>query len=423
MKKTILLKFACLFLSILFYIVAGSQQNFQSGYIVDLKADTIIGQINYRNWENNPRRIEFRKGTTLESVFYNPTDIKAFGVADEKYLSEIVTVDKSPYKINELDNSGEFKLVKDTVFLEILSEGSKPVYYLKDREGKVNFLIRGDNGVEPLYYKEYLDNTNGITVQMKNENYKTRLKLYWQECPALGRKIEMMSYTLNDMQKLIKEYYICNGVAPAFQKKKEKNKSEFGVFAGVSLTKLSFGSSAQSIYEIVDTDFPQSTSFTGGIFFNIYLSRNLNKLSLNNELIYSNYKTDGVYEVHPNANTSRVVTTNFAFSYLKISTLFRYKYPLKDAAIYLTGGMGNGLVVSETNHQKEVSKFYTTETVKEGLALNSTRKYEQSYIIGLGTKYRNYSLEARFENGNGMSDYSNLRSTAKRIFFIIGYSF
>jgi len=423
MRKTNLLKITCLLLIVLFQKNAECQQNFKDGYVVNLNNDTVKGQINYRNWDKNPTRVEFRKDAAAKAVYYKPIEINAFNVAEENYISAIVSVEKSPYKTNELSNSADFEFVKDTVFLEVLATGNKPIYYLKDNDGKINFFIRGDNGIEILLYKEYINETDGIRTINTNEGYKERLRIYLNECPGVEKKIQRMSYTLNSMQDLLIGYYVCKGVGPDFQKKKEKNKSELGIFAGLSLTKLRFNSPATAIHEVAYTSFPQSTAFAGGVFYNVYLARNLNKFSINNELIYSSYKTDGIYENYSTPVTTKKTTITFDFSYIKLNTLFRYTYPVNMAYIYINGGISNGWAVREKNLQKEVTLYNNTETVKEGPALNDVRKYEQSYIIGLGTKYKNYSFEARFESGNGMSEYSNLNSAVKRYFFLLGYRF
>lgn len=63
------------------------------------------------------------------------------------------------------------------------------------------------------------------------------------------------------------------------------------------------------------------------------------------------------------------------------------------------------------------------ETITEGVAMDETRTYEQSFILGTGTRYNKFSFEFRYENGNGMSAYSNLGSSAKRLYFLLGYRF
>ncbi|MCW3117648.1 MAG: hypothetical protein JWM28_1730 [Chitinophagaceae bacterium] len=423
MNKIFLLKIICLVSITLFQKNARSQQNFQNAYVVNINQDTIRGEIDYRYWEKTPRRIEFKKENSENKIFYKPDEITAFHVANQNYVSAIVSLEKSSQRINELDNSPDFIFSKDTVFLEALVTGNKPLYYLKDFNEKESFFIKGESGYELLRYKEYLKTVDGISMLVKNEGYKNSLKVYLQECAGLYRKIERMSYTLKNMQNLFRDYYTCQGVNPGYQKEIGKNKSEFGVLAGLAVTKLTFSSSASSVNEIANTNFPQSTAFAAGLFYNIYLHRDLKKLSINAELIYSSYKTDGVYEAHPNDNYSNKTTTSFAFSYIKFNGLVRYTFPVSAAFIYINAGMSNGLIISEKNEQKQITTVYTTETIKNGPALRDTRNYEQGYIIGLGTKYNHYSLEARFEKGNGMSSYSNLKSPTKRFYFLLGYRF
>ncbi|NTV83749.1 MAG: hypothetical protein HGA23_05540, partial [Bacteroidales bacterium] len=43
--------------------------------------------------------------------------------------------------------------------------------------------------------------------------------------------------------------------------------------------------------------------------------------------------------------------------------------------------------VTEKNYKKTEKKFFSTENVEEGKALDDTRKYEFGFISGMGTKF------------------------------------
>mgnify|MGYP000991827586 CR=1 FL=1 len=213
MKMTNLLKIVFLFLIVFFHTKANGQHNFKEGYIIDLKSDTIKGEIKYRKWDIMPKRIEFRKGGEAVSVFYGPADIKGFSVSGNNYLGVIASLEKSSCKIHELDYKADFKLVVDTVFLEEIAGGSKPVYYHKDYKGKLNFFIASDTGIAPLLYKIYrqedIDYGRQMTTVAKDERYKAHLYAYLQDCPAIGNSIRKMNYELRDFLRLLDEYHSC----------------------------------------------------------------------------------------------------------------------------------------------------------------------------------------------------------------------
>jgi hypothetical protein len=172
-----------------------------------------------------------------------------------------------------------------------------------------------------------------------------------------------------------------------------------------------------------NTEYSLSTDFSGGLFLNLVFPRNNRKWSLNNELLFTTYKVNGRYEEIENENYYTITSTELGYSYLKLNNLVRYKYPLGKVFLFLNAGISNGFVVSETNYKKVESMFYGTEEISEGLALEDTRKYEQSFIAGLGAGYKNFSIDFRYEKGNGMSKYRALNSRTNRYYCLIGFRF
>ena len=85
--------------------------------------------------------------------------------------------------------------------------------------------------------------------------------------------------------------------------------------------------------------------------------------------------------------------------------------------------LSNGFAISVTNYKKADLKLYTMNRITEGMALDYISRYEQGFIIGTGIKFNNYSMEIRYEKGNGMSKFINLNSSTTRCFCLLGYRF
>ena len=102
-----------------------AQSDYQAGYVVDLKGDTLRGLIKYERWDRNPRKVSFKSAAGSSNLDYYPTSIKSFSVSGEIYEGGIVDVDQSPIKIRDLDNSPLPTYVKDSVFLQSLVSGEK----------------------------------------------------------------------------------------------------------------------------------------------------------------------------------------------------------------------------------------------------------------------------------------------------------
>jgi hypothetical protein len=89
----------------------------------------------------------------------------------------------------------------------------------------------------------------------------------------------------------------------------------------------------------------------------------------------------------------------------------------------MNAGISSGFAIIETNYSKSDIVFGTERRIEVGKALDDTRKFEQAYILGLGTKFKKYSFDIRYERGDGMSKYSSLGSTTNRYYFLLGYRF
>ena len=151
--------------------------------------------------------------------------------------------------------------------------------------------------------------------------------------------------------------------------------------------------------------------------------RNQARWSINNEILFSRYKVKGTHEDCRGASEYATASTEIGYSYLKVNNLIRFKYPIRNLFLFFNSGISNGFAISETNSlQGEFRSASASRSVRD-VALKDARKYEQGLIFGSGVKYDRFSLEARYERGNGMSQYLNLRSLTERYYLLLGYRF
>jgi hypothetical protein len=418
MNKSVKLKeFGLLVTGILISQLAFPQKNYLPGYVIKNNNDTLFGFVDYRNWEYNPDKIEFKTSLDNNPVSFSPSDIIEFKVEGEIYVSGIINTEISPRQTNKLNEYPQVNLKVDTTFLQTLISGDKSLYYYKNKDACENFYIKHDAGFNLLIYKRYLKQQYGKSVITENRNYLNQLTLYLNDCETIKSKLENTSYEQNSLLRLFQYYYKNSPADMSFQREMEKVHLETGVLAGVSSTSLEFPSS--SIDFLGQSGFDPSINFSYGIFIDLILPRNQGKWSINNEILISGYNVKGNYSGYDNENNYSEMTTEIGYSYLKINNLVRYKYPIGHLFLFLNVGFSNGFSINETNYMK----LTTTEGVVEGPALDVTRKYEQAYILGTGIKYNKLSLEFRYEKGNGMSAYKYLNSLATRYYFLLGYRF
>jgi len=411
-------------IGILIFQCAFSQENFKSGYVIKNTSDTIFGLVDHRDWRSNPGAIRFKTNIENEVVSYRPADIAEFRVDDEIYKSGVIITEVSPRNLGDLEEGPQLNTKIETAFVQTLFKGEKSLYYFISPTGSENFYIKQDTGFELLVYKKYKMHIprDDKTLILENKRYIGQLVLYLDDCQTISPKLENTSYNKSSLIKAFQYYYECTSSAISFQRKTQKLKFDVGVLVGVSLTSLEFSSIDEFPY-LVNTDYSSSTNVSAGLFFDIILPVTKGRWSINNELLFSSYKVKGSYTDFKHADYYSITDTEIGYSYLKLNTLLRYKHPVGNVFLFYNMGMSNGLALSETNYKLKESKFHTSESLVEGLALDDTRKYERGFILGAGVEYTRFSLEMRVEMGNGMSNYLVLNSSAKRYYLLLGYKF
>ena len=397
------------------------QKNFLPGSVINATGDTLRGFIDYRNWEKNPDKIVFRETLTGADKYYTPLTCTRFLVSDEVYESATVDIEVSPEKLADLSWEATPLIERGAFFLQTLIHGHKSLLYLRDEKGKDQFYIRQGSNIELLVHKKYIRKSDGKRLVYENNNYLGKLRLYFQDCSTIQDRLQRVIYEKQSLKKLFDFYYSCTQSEVTFKKEVEKLSLETGVVVGASYTSLTFNG---YFYDyLVEATFDPSVNFTGGMFLNVVLPRNLKKLSLHNELIVTSFLMKGRYEDYIDEDRYEVHTSMIGSTHLKMNNMVRFTFLLSNPSIYLNVGVSNGLALAEQNKRIRESKFYSAERTETLKVLNDTRKYEQGILFGLGTIYKKYSLEVRYERGNGMSEYSGLNSLTERCFILVGYRF
>jgi hypothetical protein len=413
------------------------QGKFIPGYIIKPNGDTVHGYIDYRNWSVNPVKISFKEQLNDTQKTYTCIDVNGFGVSHETFVSAIVQIDESKLNTDDLDETKDVLLRRDTVFLEAMVQGFKSLYYYESNGIKAQFFIKQDSVFDLLVYKKYLKNQNTSANYtennsflkepadanhiVENKRFLNQLAVYLKDCPDIQKNFKNITYSKQSLEKLFSQYYKCTNAEIKFQKKTEKAIVQTGILAGVSLTSLTFTGSG--FQYLVKADWDNSVNFAGGLFLNLVFPRNFNKLSFNNELFYTAYKVTGTYTYYTNENDYTIHTSAIGISYLKLNTMLRFSQPVKNTFIFLNAGVSFGLALSETNSYQREKVFYNPPVVTEFEAMAYMRKYEFAYNAGIGVRYKKYSAEIRYENGNGMSDYETLKIRSMRLYFLLGYRF
>jgi len=395
---------------------------FSPGYIIAKNGDTLHGFIDYKNWDKNPKQILFKYEKTSTEIHFSYKSILEFSTSNEIYKSAIVKVEQSSNKTNELTTSPKLRFEIDTVFLRAVIIGTKELYYLKDSRGKESYYIKKGTNYEWLTYKKYLKEEDGKKLLSVNKNYIGQLILYMQDCKTINPILSKTDYTYKDLLRAFNYYFECTNSKVLYQPEEVKVKLNFSVLAGATITSLKLRGE-QGVPYLTEVNYPSSINFTGGVALNVIIPRNFGRWSINNELILTSFSTQGSYLDYSHENRYVTTETKLAFTYLKINNMVRGNFPVKKANIFFDLGFSNGFMVDNTNYKKVTSVLFTEERIEEGNAIPEIRKHEQSLLVGIGCMLYNFSAEARYETGNGMSTYLNLRSSTNRYYLIFGYKF
>jgi hypothetical protein len=411
-------KIGLLLILSLLTISSYAQVNFIPGYIISAGNEKINGFIDYRSWEKNPDYVEFRTGIDDNIQRFSPLDIIEFGVDSDVYISAIVETEVSPEDVSKLNFNPNLEIEIDTVFLQTIFNGNKELYYYMSLEGNTNFYIRQGNEISLLSYKEYFKETDDTYKSLvENNRYIGQLSLYLNDCPEVQSRLRTIEYTKRSLENLFAYYYKCTGSDPAYEMGEAKAIKEFGLLAGATLSSTKF---VTNIYDYLsEADVDNSINFSGGIFFNVIMPRNLYKVSINNELFFSSYNIVTSYDEE---RFNHVLTTAwFDYTYLKINSMVRYKYPIGTASLFFNGGISFGYSIKGTNHKE--ANYYNANRIEESLAVEDARKSERAILAGAGVKYNRFSFETRLEIGDGIVSTATLRNYTTRIHFLIGFKF
>jgi hypothetical protein len=397
-----------------------AQDNFLPGYVVTLNGDTLRGFVDYRNWDQSPRSIDF-KGPSGVRTSYACGLIQSFSVADERYVSAIVDTEVSRVNTKAIDHSPDLVFQTDTAFIQTIVGGEKSLYFHKNTFGKEQFYIRQGQRFELLIYKKYLKALSEADVVIENKKYIGQLISYLGDLPALKSSISKARYSKKSLENIFIAYYGSSGVKARFEKKTEKISWELGALAGVALTSTTFTGSYHPYLSSVS--FPVSVNGTVGVSFDLVFPRNRSKWSINNEMMSGAYHLAGTYESYTDANRYTITTSSLGTTYFKINNLLRYRLLTGPTKVYATAGVSHEWALQETNNKSEFTKFYTSETTQTGKALDFTKKYGLQVLAGAGMRWMHYSFEVRYESGNGISDTFAVGSSTNRVFFLLGYTF
>lgn len=390
------------------------------GKVISLEGDTSDYLILFEDKFRNPDVILYKKEEGDEGKYFAPEDVKGFEIEGREFVSTIAELEISPCKDSGLNSKAEFRIIKDTVFLQKLISGDKSLFYHRSLSGNANFYIENNGNYELLKHKRFLRGTRVL----ENKAYSVQLIKYLEDCPDLLKNIQSVKYEQRDLVKLFKAYFKCKNTEPSYNYDRKKILLKFNLYAGITSTRLNFESASAAAFHLTKADNNSSIDFTGGLGMDIILPLNKYRWSVNTELLYTNYKIEGNYVHQPYDGLTIENDTSFEVSHVAFNYMLRYSLPIKKATLFANFGFFIAANLNENDTNVKSVNLSGDITTTEGFILGDLiRQHEKGSSIGLGARYKNFSFEIRSTEGKDMIKSLAIGGYTNRYSFLAGYRF
>lgn len=235
------MKYSGLLLACLIPFILSAQKNFQAGYVVTLKGDTIKGFIDYKEWNFTPTRILFKSSdNNSDQKEYSASDISFFQIiGKEAYRRSIVKISLHPAKLSNIGGR-DTSWKTDTVFLKVLYAGKVGLLSYEDNiKERFYILEQGMEQPEELLIREYI--REGSMSLVSENIYKARLKatMYAMNrySDDLSKRIEGAAYEIRELKKIVQLLNRGDGKELALE---EKSRTQWFAGIGIQSDNLNF---------------------------------------------------------------------------------------------------------------------------------------------------------------------------------------
>ncbi|MEN0052906.1 MAG: hypothetical protein AAGC65_04520 [Mucilaginibacter sp.] len=221
-----------------------AQSNYKPGYVVNSKNDTLKGFIDYREWNKNPKEVNFKQNLAASPQKFTPVNANAFAITDAEYYEKfIVKISTSEIQPDKLSLAPDTAYVTDTVFLKNLVNGKTISLYEFTNSQKSSFYILDKLTRQINYLKQYLfyaDDQQSVSNLNIYNNQLTRLAYEYQPGnKKLLSHTRVASYSESSLKAVAIEL---NGGNATQQAVHSSSGIRFFAGAGIRYSKLQFNS-------------------------------------------------------------------------------------------------------------------------------------------------------------------------------------
>ncbi len=144
----------CLLVLVVFFaaipFTSFAQKNFQPGYYLNLRGDTVRGQVDDRRWSGSPQKINFRQNGENQTISLD--EMLGFGIdGDDQYVRRVVSRSTRPVDVVKLKHPFTDSNITAPLLLRRVVDGRWSLYYA-NVEKPLFFLQVGKDSLEELQY-------------------------------------------------------------------------------------------------------------------------------------------------------------------------------------------------------------------------------------------------------------------------------
>ncbi len=176
---------------LLIYSAFGQADNFEAGYIITSKGDSLNGRILIQDQNFNSKTCTFKVASGNELNTYSPNDINAYGVGNKKrYVAYTI-------------KSGE---TNEKIFIACLVQGKASLFYFQER-----YFVDSGNGLQELVTTTTTVNRDGKVYSQPLPVFKGVLQATMNDCSTIHENLKGTSLNKNDLTQLFGDYHKCIG--------------------------------------------------------------------------------------------------------------------------------------------------------------------------------------------------------------------
>ncbi|WP_346317476.1 hypothetical protein [Chitinophaga sp. YIM B06452] len=394
-----------------------AQQNFVPGTLLLRNGDSAAGQIDYRKWDASPLQIVFRANGGTEKT-YKPADIKGFRIAenDELYLSVAARLDVTDESVSVLSASEDRDTINGEHFFRVLMNGPVKLLVFGDVNNQEHFAVMEKDSVTQLVKKEtYIHDKESADHGKLKTHYFYRQQLANLAAGCVPQqKLLRLGYSEAEIRKILQQYVACRypGEQVVLRKEDRQLKATFGIMGGGSLNFTKF----TGTHPLADGKYGSKATPVLGVFLDIPISRNRQKFSWNNEVVYtsrafsSDFTRNGLkYNVDVN------------LQYIQVQTMVKYTYPKGNIRPYAIAGVAGAISIGGKDDLKRYSELSSAPVVVEK-ALDGGREFMLPLIAGIGVRYNKLHAEVRHVLPHNISPFLALDSQVTSLQLLLRYT-